>query len=49
MIGSDWPVCTLSANYAETVGIVFDFVQQLTNTEREGILGGNCVHIYPIA
>jgi L-fuconolactonase len=49
MIGSDWPVCTLSADYAHTVGIVLDFVQQLTETERDGILGGNCARIYRIA
>jgi len=49
MIGSDWPVCTLSADYAHTVGIVFDFVQRLTETERDGILGGNCARIYRIA
>ena len=49
MVGSDWPVCTLSADYAQTVGIVLDFVQQLTETEREGILGGNCARIYRAA
>lgn len=49
MIGSDWPVCTLSADYAQTAGIVVDFVQQLAETERDGILGGNCARIYRIA
>jgi L-fuconolactonase len=49
MVGSDWPVCTLSADYAHAVGIVFEFLQKLTKTEREGILGGNCARIYRIA
>jgi L-fuconolactonase len=49
MTGSDWPVCTLSSDYAQTVGIVLDFVQQLTDTEREGILGGSCARFYRIA
>jgi L-fuconolactonase len=48
MIGSDWPVCTLSADYAHTLGIVLDFVQQFTGSEREGILGGNCGRVYGI-
>jgi L-fucono-1,5-lactonase len=49
ILGSDWPVCRLSAEYAQTVGIVFDFVQQLTETERDGVLGENCARVYRIA
>ena len=30
MIGSDWPVCTLSGDYASTMGIVIDYVQQFS-------------------
>ena len=26
MIGSDWPVCTLAADYARTMGLVIDYV-----------------------
>ncbi len=49
MIGSDWPVCTLSAEYAQTLGIVIDFLDQLAEEQRDGILGGNCARIYRIA
>ena len=49
MIGSDWPVCTLSADYEHAIGVALEFVQQLTETEREGILGGNCARFYRIA
>jgi L-fuconolactonase len=49
MIGSDWPVCTLSADYARTLRIVIDFLYQLTEEQRDGILGGNCARIYRIA
>src|SRR5208282_1941983 len=49
MIGSDWPVCTLSAEYAQTLAIGVDFAQQFTKAERDGILGGNCARIYKIA
>ncbi len=49
MIGSDWPVCTLSADYARTLEIVLHFVDVLTPAEREGILGGNCARVYGVA
>jgi len=46
MIGSDWPVCTLSGNYAAVMGIVIDYAQQFPAAVREGILGGNCAEFY---
>lgn len=48
MIGSDWPVCTLSGDYASTMGIVIDYVQQFPLEIREDILGGNCARFYGI-
>jgi L-fucono-1,5-lactonase len=48
MIGSDWPVCTLSGDYAATTSIVIRYVDQLTAEEREGILGGNCARVYGV-
>ncbi len=49
MIGSDWPVCTLSAEYAAAVGLVMDYVRPLSAEAREGVLGGNCARVYGIA
>lgn len=46
MIGSDWPVCTLSGDYASTMGVVTDYVQQFPATVRDDILGGNCAQFY---
>jgi L-fuconolactonase len=46
MIGSDWPVCTLSADYASTMRIVKDFIAQLSHAEKDAILGGNCARFY---
>jgi L-fuconolactonase len=46
MIGSDWPVCTLSATYAETMAIVNEYILQLDSDQQEQILGGNCVSFY---
>ena len=42
MIGSDWPVCTLSGDYAAVMGIVIDYIEQFPAEIRDGILGGNC-------
>ncbi len=48
MIGSDWPVCTLSGDYESTMQIVMDYVQQFPSPVESGILGGNCARIYKI-
>jgi len=46
MIGSDWPVCLLSADYAEAWGIVEDFAARLPAVQREAVLGGSASRIY---
>jgi L-fuconolactonase len=49
MIGSDWPVCTLSGAYASVMQIVMDYARQFSADEQLGILGGNCASFYGIA
>jgi L-fuconolactonase len=49
MIGSDWPVCTVSADYAATMGIVTNYIAQLTETERAAVMGGTCARVYVLA
>lgn len=46
MIGSDWPVCTVSATYHRTMELVSSFICTLTSNEQESILGGNCANFY---
>jgi L-fuconolactonase len=46
MIGSDWPVCTLTGDYASTMAVVVDYVQQLPAEQRDGILGKNAARFY---
>jgi L-fuconolactonase len=46
MIGSDWPVCTLAAEYASAMGIVLDYIRQAPPAVQAGILGENCAHFY---
>jgi len=48
MIGSDWPVCTLSAGYAQSMRIVIDYIGQLPDDIQDAILGRNCAHFYNV-
>jgi len=48
MIGSDWPVCTLSGDYESTMGIVLDYARQFRSEDQKQILGGNCARFYAI-
>ena len=41
MIGSDWPVCTLAADYARTMRVALDYVSSRPSHEQDAILGGN--------
>jgi L-fuconolactonase len=49
MIGSDWPVCTLSGAYQAVMKIVIDYIQKFSVEEQAAILGGNCARFYQIA
>lgn len=46
MLGSDWPVCTLSGNYSSTMKIATDYIRKFPAEVREQILGGNCARFY---
>ena len=48
MIGSDWPVCTLSGDYVSTMRIVTSYVQPFAPDVREDILGRNCARFYHV-
>jgi len=48
MIGSDWPVCNLSADYAATMKIVTDYIEKLSIEDQAKVLGGNCARFYGI-
>ena len=48
MIGSDWPVCTLSGEYQPVMKIVIDYVQQFPAEAQAAILGENCARFYRI-
>jgi L-fuconolactonase len=46
MYGSDWPVCLLSASYAETLEIVNDYFSSFSEGEKERFFGGNAIEFY---
>lgn len=46
MIGSDWPVCTLSGCYASVMGIVQSYTERLSESERSAILGESSARFY---
>ncbi len=48
MLGSDWPVCTLSGNYQAVMQIVLDYIQQFSFGTQMNILGGNCARFYGV-
>ena len=41
MIGSDWPVCTVAADYARTLDVVREYLSALPSGDRAAVLGGN--------
>lgn len=49
MIGSDWPVCTVSRDYRSVMNIVIRYVERrCTQQERDRVLGGNAARFYGI-
>lgn len=49
MIGSDWPVCLLSAEYADAAGTVADTIASLSTTEQQQVLGDTATMFYDLA
>jgi L-fuconolactonase len=48
MIGSDWPVSTLVADYRVTMGLLETWAARLSQSERQAFLGDNCARFYGI-
>lgn len=46
MIGSDWPVCTVTGNYKRVMGIVINYIGQFDLKIQSKILGENCANFY---
>jgi L-fuconolactonase len=48
MIGSDWPVSTVAADYASTMGLLQRWSTRLSASEQAAFMGGNCARFYGI-
>ena len=46
MIGSDWPVCLLSASYEEVMDICLSYISRLSLDEQRRIMGDNACMFY---
>jgi L-fucono-1,5-lactonase len=46
MIGSDWPVCTVAADYARTMRVVMEHLNSHPQIEQDAVLGGNAARVW---
>ena len=49
MIGSDWPVCTLAADYRRTMRVVIDSLSDCSVEERDAVLGGTALNTWTLS
>jgi len=48
MIGSDWPVCTLAADYVSVIDLEVDFIAKFSVDEQRAILQENPIKFYSL-
>ncbi|WP_150452640.1 amidohydrolase family protein [Arenibacter lacus] len=48
MYGSDWPVCLVAGKYSEVKNLTTNFINTLSATEQQAIMGGNAVEFYDL-
>ena len=48
MIGSDWPVCTVAADYGRATGLVLDYLARRPEAEEAAVCGGNAVRFWKL-
>lgn len=48
LFGSDWPVCTLAASYADVVATARELLADLDEAERDRALFGTAVEVYQL-
>jgi len=46
MIGSDWPVCLVAADYGRTLRLVTDYMRGRPAHEQDAVLGGNAARLW---
>lgn len=48
LIGSDWPVCTVAADYARAISLVEDYMAEQPAAERQAVMGGNAARLWQL-
>ncbi len=46
LAGSDWPVCTVAADYGRTMSLVEQYLERRPVSEREAVMGGNAARFW---
>ena len=46
LAGSDWPVCTVAADYGRTMSLLADYLEHRPSSERDAVLGGNAARFW---
>ncbi len=46
LMGSDWPVCTVAADYSRTVAIIDNYLDGRPAADREAVMGGNAERLW---
>jgi L-fuconolactonase len=46
MIGSDWPVCLVGAEYGRSIGVVREYCERLSSEEKKRVMGGTAVEVW---
>ena len=46
LAGSDWPVCTVAADYGRTLSLVGDYMADRPAAERDAVMGGNAARLW---
>jgi L-fuconolactonase len=46
LTGSDWPVCTVAADYARTFSVIDDYLVSRPESEREAVMGSNAERLW---
>ena len=46
LAGSDWPVCTLAADYGRTVTLLDDYMAERPAAERDAVMGENAARLW---
>jgi L-fuconolactonase len=46
LVGSDWPVCTVAADYRRTIALIEDYMIDRPAAERDAVMGGNAERLW---